>query len=399
MYPVTARYLEAVRYPHTIHTRLEAWRAGARIDAARYGTAGIPFAGGAVTVDNSPGVRRTLDTTLAPDEGLYSLLSPIGTQLRPVSVLEYPNGATEEVPLGRFPIADQSDPVEAGPLKVSASDLWGNVQRARFLRPRASTPGASVIDTIISLMRGALGSSTPVANTVTNTVATAATVGSLLWPRDRDKAVLALAESIGVDVSIDVTGAIAIRDLPTAATAPTLTIATGPGGLILTGRRLRSRRKTYNVVVAAGKSLDAGAVPFDPVMVWDNDPLSPTYAGADPLNAPDTAGPMGVVPYFLTSDLLRTVDQAQRAATAALSRVVGLEQQTSLTTSPNLALDTFDVANVVVGPASYSLARPPVVAVIDRVTHPLDVTSSQTIDLRSTRPDSGQDQTITGGTP
>lgn len=385
MYAVSAKYLDAIRFPHRITTRLEAWRGGERIDEARYGSDGLPLeesSPGAVTVDTSPGVRRTLSTTLAPDAGLEELLAPVGTELRPWSVLRYPDGSAEEVPLGRFPILGQAGELGAGPLKLDASDLFATIQRARFMRPRASTPGQPITDVIVALVREVLGASWPVAVTATST----AVVGALVWDRDRAKTINELAASIGADVAFSATGVLVVRDVPNPATTrPVWTVATGAGGVIVGGRRSRSRRKTYNVVVATPKLVD-GSPLFDPVEVWDNNPSSATYAGPDPFGRPDLAGPMGVVPYFLSSELLRSAAQARQAAETRLARVIGLEQQLGLRASPNMALDGFDVVDVVL--VGDSVTR----HVIDRATLPLGVDEDQALDTRSTRPDAGTDE-------
>lgn len=388
MYAVSAKYLDAIRYPHRISTRLEAWRAGERIDDGRYGAEGLPLddtSPGNVAVDTSPGVRRTLTVELAPDAGLWDLLAPTGTELRPYSVLRYPDGTAEEVPLGRFPILGQDEPVAgaAGGLKLTASDLFATVQRARFLRPQASRLGWRVVDQIADLVRQVLGADWPVTITASST----ATMGALVWERDRGKTIEDLARGIGADVAFAANGTLVIRDVPDVTIArPVWTIATGAGGVVVGGRRQRSRRKTYNVVVASPKVVD-GSPLFAPVVVWDNDPTSPTYAGPDPLGRPDLAGPMGVVPYFITSELLRDAGQAYAAANAALWRVRGLEAQLALSTSPNLALDGYDVVDVLL--AGQRTQR----HVIDRVTLPLGVAEAQTIDTRSTRPDAGTDET------
>lgn len=377
MYPVTPQYGDAVRNGGVQYVVCDAYRGGAAV------VADLPITAGSVTDESRPGIRRTLDIELFPTLGLYDLLAPIGTELRPRSVVRYPSGRTKTVPFGVFDIDTQSMSYGAGgTIKLKGSDKWVRIQRARFLKPFASTPGALVVDQIVALIRGALGATEPVTITATST----ATVGALVWERDRDKAINDLAESIGARVSFDREGVATIEDLPTIGAEAVWTVDASPVGILLGGTRDRNRQRTYNVVIAASDKAD-GEAPFPPQIVWDNDPTSPTYAGPDPIANPGAAGPFGIVPYFYTSPLLNTAIQADQAARTILARVTGMASQLSLEFIRNHALDSLDVIDALLPAERYDQEQPLERHVIDRIVHPLLPTGTNAVDTRSTRTD------------
>jgi hypothetical protein len=95
-------------------------------------------------------------------------------------------------------------------LSIQADDKWVKVQRARFRQPFASTPGASVTSQIVTLIQGALPAPSPSTVTATST----AIMGKVVWERDRDKAIIELAKSIGARVYFDRNGVATVADVP-----------------------------------------------------------------------------------------------------------------------------------------------------------------------------------------
>lgn len=350
----------------------------------------LAITSGSVTDESAPGIRRTLSIELFPTLGLYELLAPIGTELHVRSVIRYPSGATETVPLGVYDIDSESMSYgSGGSIRVSGSDKWGRIQRAQFLLPQASLPGMLVTDQIATLIRGALGSGENVTVTATST----ATVGALVWEKERDTAILDLAKSIGARVSFDRTGVATIEDLPTIAAEAVWTVDASPTGVMLSGSRDRNRKRTYNMVVVVPEKAD-GQPPFAPQFVWDNDPNSPTYAGSGGIGgagptppSPDAAGPFGHVPYYYVSPLLETADQAIEAGRTILARVTGMAAQLSLEFIRNHALDSLDAIDALLPAERFDQPQPLERHVIDRIVHPLVPSGSSTIDTRSTRTD------------
>src|SRR5439155_18983677 len=106
--PVSTRFLQAIRNPPAIKIRVEVWRGGARVD--NYGDDGLPIYGGAVDVDATKLTRRSLNgVQVDATDANWSLLSPIGTELRPWRGFRFGVGQSELVPLGRFRISDLAE--------------------------------------------------------------------------------------------------------------------------------------------------------------------------------------------------------------------------------------------------------------------------------------------------
>jgi hypothetical protein len=379
IYPVSAPYLAATQGSHRQSVQIDAWYAGAPI----FGADNLLLESGTITDSSTPGVRRQVDVTLTPRAGLFNRLAPNGAELRVRSILRYPNGVTESIPMGVFDIASVDEPNgPGGVIVVRGDDKWVKIQRAKFLRPKASWEGLRITTQITSLIREVFGPSEPVAVLTSN----ASTVGTLVWEQDRDKAIIELADSIGCWVYADRDGIFTIADLPTGNPgAAVWTVDAGSDGILLDVSRSRDRSSTFNVVVVATEKAD-GVPPWDPVIVWDNDPSSPTYAGSDP-EVGTQATPFGVAPTFWTSQAVEDPGQAEVAGLAQLTRVRGLNAQLSLSAVRNHALDSLDSIAVVLPREGYGATPVTEHHLIDKVVHPMVPDGEQSIETRSTRTD------------
>lgn len=348
----------------------------------------LPIEDGTVQVDGStPGARRTLSVTLGALPGMWDLVSTVGVELVASSILQAPNGDRVEIPQGVFPIDDLSLGYGVGGrVKITNNpDRWSWIKAGRFFVPRAAPAGMLARSAISSLLLETL----PSGSTVTDTSTSTATVPAGVWDRDRDDTIENLATAAGVDVYFDRNGQPAIRNVPTLAQSAAWLVDASASGVLLDATRTRSRTKTYNVVVVTSSKAD-GSVLFDPVVVWDNDPTSPTYAGPDPVNNPGAAGPFRVRPYFWSSPLLTDATQAAAAARTLLERVRGLAAQLDLTAVPHPGLEDGDVLSVVLPKERADIGRPVETHLADVITIPLNPSrgGTQRIQTRSTRPDS-----------
>jgi hypothetical protein len=368
-------YREAIRSGLAVWYTVDATRDGAPVD----GATGLQPTGGTITDTTRPGVRRVLNLTLAPEPGLFDVLAPTGTQLAVTAHVRYITRTVTHIPMGVFDVDTQSLTEGGGGLTVTAPDKWVRIQRARFVKPAESAPGTRVTEQIAILIRGALGASEQVNITATST----AQVGALLWEADRAQAILDLARDIGAWVYFDRDGVATIADQPRTGKTADWLIDASASGVLTELDRERSRTATRNVVVVSSSASDGERFPAQ--TVWDNDPASPTYAGTDPLTAPETAGPFGISTYFYDTPTLATVAQARTAGLTILARMSGLASQVSLGAVPNPAVDAFDAIDVMPPRERYDLPRVIERHFADTVTHPLTVGQAQQIDGRSTR--------------
>lgn len=347
----------------------------------------LQVTGGSVTDDATPGVRRTLDLQVVAESGLTDALAPIGTTLVVTHVLRYPDGTTEPTPMGVFDVDVEKVSVSADgrTLSLTAPDKWIRVKRGRFIVPRSSAPNATVVDQIRALLLDVLSDGESVNVYATST----AMVSSLVWDKDRDQPIIDMADSIGGYVSFDRSGVATIQDMPTIGRRADWLIDASASGILLTADLERSRQRTYNVVKVTS-SAASSTPPFDPQIAFDSDPASPTYAGPDPVNSPELAGPFGVVPYFYDTPVITDAAAALKAAQSILYRVTGLASQLTLTAVKNPKISALDVIDVVLPPEDDSQAPTTQRHIVDRVTHPLMVDGVQQITTRSTRADAYQ---------
>lgn len=333
------------------------------------------------------GVRRTLELEVEDATGeLEDTLSPTGVVLQASTVVTLTDGQRIVRPHGVFDVDTATAGLgPGGGLKLTAVDKYARLQRAKFPAPVQPAFGMAATQQIADLVRGALGTS----ETVLNYSRSATTIPtSIVFSDDRAKAIEDLAVAAGVYVSFNRLGQCEIRDLPTLSSRADWLVDASPQGVFISGDRVRSRQKTANVVVVYPEQATADGPAWTPVTVWDSDPASPTYAGPDPVNRPDLAGPFGVVIYRYTSPLISDGHAALVAASSILATTTGLTVQlTGITASPHPGLDGYDVVDVL-PPRRYGgapILRQRIIA--DSVVHPL-VPGAQQITGRSTRADS-----------
>lgn len=346
---------------------MEVWRGGVRVDG--YGDDGLPIYGGEVDVDATKQVRRTLtNVSVDATDAMWDLLSPVGTQLRVFRGFRYLNSEIEAVPVGQFVLPGLSETYGgnwSGQIGT-ASDLMSLVQRARFATPRAIPPGQRISGVIAGLIGEVLPN-------VTNLSTSQAVTGSgLLYPRDRGGAIGELSASIGADVFIAPDGTPTIRDTPQLSATSVWTVDAGDTGILYEAGRERTYDRTYSGVQAIPSQIN-GAPPFDPVTVWDEDPLSPTYH----------LGPFGEALYFFESPLFGDQSQAFAAATSLLPKVTAVRAQMSLTAECNPALADGDTITVALPPRQRGGSSITERHLVSTLTIPLTPDGTQKIDTAS----------------
>lgn len=357
MYPVSARFLRAIRSGGVADIYCTAWQGTTFLQA-------IPVIGGKVTVDGSKvSVRRTLDLTTTAD--MWSVLNDYAIELRVYRGVVYSDGTSERVPLGVFGVDTRKLAYgPSGSLSLTCADRFATVQRAQFETPE--TTSGSAVSEISRLALGAFSS--PPSSTVDATSVVDCT--DSLFDRDRAKAISDLCKTAACEAYFDVDGDLVVRDLPSLTSSTVWTVNVGEGGVLVAASKERSRLKAYSVIIVTAADVD-GFPPFDPVVVEDTDPLSPTYVG----------GNFGRVPYFYSAPEIADEDQAQSAGEGFLEAQRGRGATLSLEAVVNPALEAGDSIAVTFsdGTAETHL--------VDGFTVPLDVNGTQSITTRSTEPE------------
>lgn len=362
MWPVSTRWLSALAASRQITFRAEAWRGDTYLGP-------VNVSDGTLTVNAKNRVRRTL--SLVVPEALFpseadDLLAPYGTELRCWSGVNF-GDQIEEIPVFRGLIQGVTSAKRYdGQLTVTANDLMGRVNDARFEQPRAAPTGTATTQAIATLVTEATG--TPVVTAAG--VSSALVPPGLSWDRDRGQACDDLAESIGADLWLDPVGTGHLAPPALLTDPPAWTLTDGVGGTICTDSRAVTRDGVYSVIVVVIERAD-GSTPIQ-VVVEDTDPGSPTYVG----------GAFGRVPRFYRSPLVADTAQALTAGRAMLTRSTGLTRTRTVECVPNPALEGGDRINITV--AGQVEAH-----IVDSFTLPLGATGPMQISTRSARPDPG----------
>lgn len=363
MRPASAQFLAALRTPHSVDIRVEAWRGGVRVGGTLNVLGGHVEA--AASRYSSP--RRTLRLELSPTPGLWDALAPFGTTLHVYRGIRYIDGTVEHIRVGTFEIDEQS--LVFGPegtLSLTAPDLWVKVQRARF--EMGETTSGSILDSAVrlataaGLARGMIRGKSAV------------TAPARFWDRDRAAAIEELASDAGVWIYVDALGRVTARPVPSIRQTPVWTIDASASGVMLDASVSRNRQRTYNVILVHAIAPE-GSGPFL-TTVADDDPASPTWVG----------GPFGRVPYFWQSNLITSDEGARTAGRAMLRRHSGLAAQVELTSIVNPALEPGDVITVLF-PKREGETRRVQRHLIDSVSIPLTADGTQSISTRSNRPE------------
>jgi hypothetical protein len=130
-----------------------------------------------------------------------------------------------------------------------------------------------------------------------------------------------VATALGADALCDASGAFAFVPRPSLANSPVWTVSEDTQTKIASSAAY-DRQGVYNLVVVTGTPADGGAT-IGPVIVWDDDPNSPTYAGPNPLKHPEQAGRFGVKPFRYDSPLIVSERQAWQVGHALMADLIG----------------------------------------------------------------------------
>jgi hypothetical protein len=257
-----------------------------------------------------------------------------------VVIIRYPLTPTrrvvrELVPLGVFSTdeAEQSKKSQAT-VRWSGSDRSKLISRNKFIDPYIIPSGSSLATAAGELLQSRFAGVEFDFGNVQDVIGAGlvfeAGSNSNPWQLARG-----LFSDFGYDLRFDGLGVARARVVPDPSSQnPVFDFGAGETNLVLDGNVKTRLDGIYNGVIASGEGSDVAA----PVraVVWDEDPTSPTYYLSG----------FGQVPYFFTSPLITTEDQARTAAQTILSKVKGRTRQLSWPAIVNPALEPLDVVRV-----------------------------------------------------
>lgn len=315
---------------HTVISRVDILSRGVVI------ASDVPVSSGTLVQDRSQWTRRSCtltiaDSTLGPTKST-DLLAPYGNEVRVYRGVIAPNGSSLLVCQGTYGIQDAEVDYINGGVKLSCLDRGARVSAARF--PYARYLGDS---TAMGAMRTLITETTPWVGVGMLPGVIDRAIAGQSWDRDRDKAVINLAASIGAECYCEPYGDFVVGNIPNPLGAPVWSVAS-TNALVEPSRKL-SRQNVYNSVVASGTSSPpATSSTVDGVTPAASDfqPTSPTYI----------YGPFGASTTFFASPFITTTNGADSAAQGILRDNLGLSRAVTFSSVVNPALEAGDIVGV-----------------------------------------------------
>lgn len=257
-----------------------------------------------------------------------------GSLVIPRRGVTYPNGVTEQFPLGVFSIDSMSHKIPGGTIGVAGTDLFSYVVRNRVWFP------ITVSGSRIGLVKWAI--TTSMAGILPWQVEFAIdpgieddTLPPVLLERELGEFVNNLLTAIGCIGFFDSVGVYTVQKVPTVESPPTHVLDTGDSGILLEVGHSLSRDNVYNAVVVKGEPTDQ-SLPIILAAAYDGDPESDTYL----------FGHFGRVPYYVTSQYIYTQEQANDTAIRQLNKVMSAQEQMSSVVIPDATIVPGSVVNV-----------------------------------------------------
>lgn len=339
MYPVSARFLQAIRTGGKRKTVADIYtysRTGSTLLAAD-----IPIASGAVTVDRNASNRRTLSASVFGDpkitQSIDKSLQPYGAEVVIRTGVVYPTRGQELVPLGRFSIetVDWEDSPKGSVVAIQGFDYSKRVQRAAYGSPWDYSGRPANYTIVDILTRSGLGW---VAQSYDPTLRNPRLPGGTIFDGDRWEAIQKTCESIGAEAYFDANTTFVVKPIPIVdehTTTGVWTVDSGANGVLVKASRSITRKDTFNHVICYGAPATNGTTQAVGV-ASDISSRSPTYV----------YGPFGFVTLKMENPMLTTAYSCRQAAQARLNSVTGMGYSVTLQTLGNPALEAGDIIQV-----------------------------------------------------
>lgn len=333
-----------------------------RSDQPREENSLIVLPGSAIAASLGSQVARNV--TLRVPEQLYpedddDLLAPMGNQLRVWRGILPPDGSRKYIwQAFKGKIQDAGIDDNSGMTVITASDPAQDVLDAGYVRPENSIPGSDRITEFIRIIKAAAPDATFGASDVFKQL-----MPALSWEFNRGSSLDEMFSSAGGLWYALANGDFVARKYAWANPGqPLLTLSDGPGGVILSTSRSRSRRNMFNTVTATSERLN-GDTPFVRTAEDDN-AASATYIG----------GKFGRKSLLMRRVSATTDGGVLSAAQARLRTGITPTHQISWTQIPDAATELGDIVSV-------ELTRVGVtrVQVVSSYGLPLDVASPMAV--------------------
>ena len=295
-------------------------------------------------------------------EATTDLLNPYGREIRAWRGVRVQGSRTPYLwQIFRGKIQQVIRDNQSGTCTVSCADRAQDVLDHGFVRPQNSVPGNPLNVEFQRLVRGAVpdaefGESDTFAEQTQ----------PLAWEFNRSGAVEEMFSSAGALWYALADGRFVTRRFPWAVPGdPVITLADGPGGVILSARESRSRRDLYNVVTATGERLNGDA------------PVNATVQDDQPGSVTDVNGEFGIRSLLMRRVSPSTQGGARAAALARLRTTITPTETVAWLQTPDAATQLGDVVALDIG------TRTGIIQVISSFNLPLDIGPAMSVGGRS----------------
>jgi hypothetical protein len=323
VWPVSERFLEALRSPHTLRTVVTVTPPGGVATP-------VEVVSGSITVDAASRVRRSGSLTLYGDQAMFELVSTPGAVVQVLHGLAF-GSSVELVPVLTGELSSPAQQVGVGRISVRLVDFGQRVSRCRFTTPYLGVEAATRPATIAAVVTDAVPTVA-----VSNTSTDVGTVGAgRTWKENRWDVVTDLALDGGTEAFFRPDGSFTIRNAPQITDPYVWTVNAGDGGVLISAGRERTLDRLYNTVIVRSSATD-GTQAWDPQTVEVTDTSSPLHSSK-----------IGVAPYFFASPTATTSGEAVAVGQRLLERLTGLQETLSVQSISNPALEANDVVRII----------------------------------------------------
>lgn len=355
MFPISDQFVEALRGNPRTYTVAHLYKLGIKVME-------LLVSGGSITNDSTAATRRRCNLQidvddnedLVPAKSFYmdKGLWPAGNEIQLYQIMDYRSLYSPEiVPIGRYriskPVVTEDDTGRVT-IQIEGFDRSRAIGRNRFTDAYAVARGVSYSEAIKDLIMNRYphlvdGDFVDWLDTGGGNDGPAYGSPGLTFERAEDPwdKIRKMTESFGGEVLFDGYGRPVLRMMSNPQyDEPVFDYVENEDATFTGIQRTLDDTDSYNGVVVTGQNSNNER----PIRAeaWDTEPDSPTYY--DPIKP--TASTYGPVPYFITSEYVKTAGQAQAAAQTNLAIQSGIIETVTFDGIANFAHESGDVIRI-----------------------------------------------------